>query len=370
MPQIVVDLNTKVVPRTQKIWIVHAGRTRNYMAFFKEENAVFLEFPGFDLRPEQADDDAAIRQRLRYSQALKANRGLVREDGTPIRLADYRGTPDTDVAVHLRTMRHLTSRMRPGDLAVVPGRGLAGNVLFGEVRGEFFPTRTVRLPTYPFADIPVRSVEWLEERSKIDLPRELIALFEKPPAIAEVQRSDITDRFFDFAYQAYLAEGRSWLSIDAPGYDGRDFMSLVPPAQLIAFAIGLYNALDRGQDLAGKSFDEIILRYYDERTLQDAQLKFASPGRYNLKDRNGDLGRFINVVIALAMSGALTACGAGVDVTNSKAPPADADGHAAIAQMITTAGQSVGGDALDQAQRTGQTAHARLGLQVPARVQR
>ena len=285
MANITVDLNSKIVPAEQRIWIVHPGRNRSHIDTFLFEGAVFLEFPGLELRPDHLQDDGDLRQRIRYAQAVKANRGFVRDDGSPIRVADFTAQPDTDVAVHLRTVKHLTDRMKKGDLVVVPGRGAGGNVLFGEVAGSFFPQQSIQVPSLIYAKTPVRRVNWVQERSKLELPADLIRYFEKPPAIAEVARDHISERFFDYAYDAYSTGDRSWVSLEAPAYDGSDFLSLIQPPQLIALAVSIYRAMETGADLSGLSYDEIIRRHYDDDALADAQMRFASPGRYNLRWR-------------------------------------------------------------------------------------
>ncbi|MFC7378274.1 hypothetical protein [Brevundimonas sp. GCM10030266] len=368
MSTITVDLNSKVVPAAQKIWIVHPGRNRSHIDTFESAGVVFLEFPALALRPEIIADDSLLRQRIRYSTAVKANKGFVRDDGTPIHIADYPTAADTDVSVHLRTVKHLTTRMMAGDLVIVPGRGAGGAVLFGEVAGSFFPQKSIRAAGLPFADTPVREVNWLTKRSKLELPAHLVKFFEKPPAIAEVGRDRWSEGFFDFAYDAYSTDARSWVSLDAPQYDGSDILSLVPPAELLALAVSLYRAMEQRADLTGLDYDQIIARFYDHDALAEAQMRFQSPGRYNLKDKDAKLAKWINGFVALALAGALSACSNGdhIEFTNKQAPndPANAE----LTAMINMAGQSAGGAVLTKAETQAQHAQSKLGMSAPATV--
>ncbi len=370
MANIKVDLNSKVILPGQKIWIVHSGRNRSHIETFEGEGVIFLEFPGLELRPDILADDNLLRQRIRQSIAIKANKGLVREDGSPIRVSDFATAADTDVAVHLRTVKHLSMRMSAGDLVIVPGRGAGGAVLFGEVAGSFFPQQAINADGMPYALTPVRRVNWLAKRSKLELPAHLVRYFEKPPAIAEVGRERFSEGFFDFAYNAYSTGDRSWVSLDAPKYDGSDFLSLVPPAQLLALAVSLYRAVEQRADLTGLKYDDIIAKYYDEDALAEAQLRFASPGRYNLKDKDALLAKFINGFIALAMAGALTACGNGdtIEFTNQQAP--DDPSNVELTEMINMAGRSAGGDVLQKAENQAAEANRKLGMKTPANVTR
>ena len=368
MKRIVLDLNSKSINALQKIWIVHHGRDRNHRDTFLSEGVIFLEFPGLSLSPKSAQDDSVIRQQLRYSQALKAARGLQRDDGTTIRLAQFGGAAGSDVSIHLRTVKHLISRIKVGDLVIVPTKGSGGRVLFGEVSSEFFPQRNLRIPRLDFADTPVRKVEWLQDRPKLDLPPELAKFFEKPPAIAQVHRDSSTERFFDFAYDAYSTDDKSWVSIEAPKYDGHDFLALIPPAQLFTLAVALYRAVEKRADLNGLTYEEIVLGFYDESALAHAQIKFSSAGRYNFKDKDAQLALFINAFVALAVAGALSACSAGAEIAveNSKSPndPASAD----IREMVEQASRAAGRDVLDRAEAQAREASRKMKMTTPAKV--
>ncbi|VXB41756.1 hypothetical protein [Brevundimonas sp. G8] len=368
MTKFVVDLNSKVIAPEQKIWVVHPGRVRSHADTFLSENAIFLEFPGLTLRPSHLQDDNALRQSIRQSGAVKSNKGFVRSDGSPILLSDFAAAAGTDVSVHLRTVKHLTNRMMRGDLVVVPTRGAGGQVLFGEVSGDFFPQQVIRVPSMPYADVPVRRVKWLQNRLKSDLPSYLVRYFEKPPAIAEVARDKYTESFFDYAYDAYSTASTSWVSVNAPSYDGSDFLGAVAPAQLIALAVALFNAAEKHADVSQLSYDQIVTAFYDENALADAQLKFMSPGRYNLKDRDARLAKFINAFIALALAGALSACGASgnsVAAENSQSPNDPATGDlTAMIGLATKAPKAV----LTRAENQAADSKKKLGLSVPAKV--
>jgi len=370
MANIVIDLNSKIISPSQKIWVVHHGRNRNYLDYFWDQQAVFLEFPGLNLNPVAVSDDSVIRQYVRYAQAIRANKGIVRPDGTPIRIADFPGHTGHDVAIHLRTVKHLASRIIEGDLIMVPGRGAAGEVLLGEAAGPFFPQQTLRVPGIDYAPTPVRKVTWLQRRSKLDMPAQLVRYFEKPPAIAEIPRNPLTEGFFDFAYDAYSMPGRAWLSIDAPKYDGRDFLGVVPPAQLLALAVSIYRALEVGADISGLDYDQIIAAFYSEDILADAQVTFASPGRYNLKDKDGYLAQFINAFVAAAMAGALTACSAGANVDTHNSLAANDPSSAVIGEMIQQAAHSTGGAVLAKAEKQASDASRKMNLKPPAKARK
>lgn len=367
---ITLDLNTMVIPDSKKIWIVHTGRNHNHYNTFKDENCIFLELPDLKLTEDILADDSALRQRIRYSHMIRAMKGPVRQDGSEIKLNDFNGKPGSDVSVQLRTVKHLALRIQDGDLIIVPGKGLRSQVLLGEADGSFFPQKTIRPAGMLYAEVPVRKVRWTStDRSKLDLPAELIAFFEKPPAIAEVPRSFTTEKFFDFAYESYLKSAYSSGSILAPKYDGHDFKSFVVPAELIILAVSIYCAYASGEKISGLQTHEIILKYYKNDALADARTKFASPGRYNFTDKDRRLAMFIMAFTALAMSGELTACKNdpnSVTTINSKAN--DDPTTSKIDEIIKLSCKDAGEDVLEKAQNQAKDSHQKLNLKTPAKV--
>jgi len=301
---ITLDLHARRIDDNASIWIVHSGRNSQLLDFFESNNLVVLEYPGLDLRPQIVSDDAAIRQRLRRSQAIRANKGLTRQDGTPILLQQFRDTPDTDVAVALRTVLHLTTRMKSGDLVIAPGKGSQSRVLFGEVDGAFDTGLAVRSPGIPYANVPARSVKWLNTtRLKRDLPPSLQRYFEKPPAIARVARDQFSERFYDHAYKSYINKNTSWAVIDAPTYDGTDLRATLEPTSLVVFAVSLLCAEESGDNYSALTYDQIVATYYNVDDFYKLAVAYNSPGEYPAKARDAVRALALAGIIALAAAG-------------------------------------------------------------------
>lgn len=368
--QVTIDLHAKRIAPDADIWIVHSGRNSQLLDFFEQNQLVVLEYPGLDLQPQVLGDDAAIRQRLRRSQAIRANKGLTRSDGTPILLTQFRDTPDTDVAVALRTVRHLTTRMKPGDLVVAPGKGSQSRVLFGEVDGMFDPSLTTRTPGISYADVPARSVRWLSTKNlKRDLPPYLQRYFEKPPAIARVPRDRFSENFYDHAYKSYIKDNTSWAVIDAPQYNGTDLRATIEPTSLVVFAVALIAAAESGDDYSTLNYSQIIDKYYDVSAFEKLAVSYNSPGEYPAKARDAVRALVLAGIISVAAVGGLSACSqpnAHVSVTNSEAP-ADPT-NPIVERMINRAIEGAGGAALAEADAKGQRSHASVNLTAPAEV--
>lgn len=317
------DLNTVVIPRERKIWVVHPGKNKKFFADFQERNRIFLEYPDLSVTQKLLDDDTELRRRIRYSLELMRYDGLTRSDGTTISVSDLDGDSSNNVAVYLRTVKHLFQNMDEGDLVIVPGWGAYARVLFGEVVGPVNFNQKDRIYPHAYADIQYRNVKWLStDRTKAELG-DLVKYVNKPPAIAEVGRNPATDEFFDFAYDSYVMEDKSWSTITAPKYRSNDPSAISDSVKIVEFAVASFWAMERGQSLSGLTFDEIIEKYYSTEGIEHFGLSYASPGRLDFKARNTRLSIYVAAVVALASVGGISGCkatGQPIDVENSETP--------------------------------------------------
>ena len=367
---ITLDLHATRIDPNADMWIVHSGRNSQLLDFFEQNNLIVLEYPGLDLTPQTVGNDAAIRQKLRRSQVIRAHKGLTRMDGSPILLNQFRDDPDTDVSVALRTVLHLTTRMKPGDLVIAPGKGSQSRVLFGEIDGAFDPQISVRSPGLDYADVPARSVKWLStDTLKRDLPPFLQRYFEKPPAIARVGRDQFSETFYDHAYKSYIKGDTSWAIIDAPTYNGTDLRATIDPTSLVVFAVSLICASESGDDYSSLSYDQIVTQYYDVSEFYKLAVSYNSPGEYPAKARDPVRALVLAGLISLAAAGGLSGChqpNTQVTVTNSQAP-ADPS-NAVVERMINRAVDGASGRALAEADAKGTRARASVDLTAPPEV--
>lgn len=364
-----VDLQTVVIPRERKMWVVHPGKNKKFFADFRANNRIFLEYPGLDLNERLIGDDPELRRRIRYSLDLIRNEGLVRPNGSQIRLADFEGDAKANVAVYMRTVKHLFTNMQPGDLVIVPGWGAYAPVLFGEVVGDVNFNLRDRIFPHMFADIQFRNVKWLStSRTKPELG-ELVRFVNKPPAIAEVARDAETERFFDFAYDAYVMDGQSWSTITAPRYRSNDPGAISDSLKVIEFAVATFRAIESGQDISGLSLDEVIERFYSTEDIEHFGLSYASPGRLDFRSRNARLSLWVAVMIALSGAGALTGCKASaehISIENSKTQSPELNAHIE-GQVDVLVGQISEPTAV-QVERMGQHAQQATGITSPVEV--
>lgn len=359
----VIDLRAKRIDDTSSIWVVHTGRNSQCFDIFEENGIVLLEYPDLRFTSEGLGDDARMRRLIRRSQAIRANRGLTRENGDPILAAEFLDEPEPSITVALRTIRHLAERMKVGDLVLTPGKGTEARILIGEVAEEFNFNGDFRPPHMSYASVPYRKVNWLsKDNLKRDLPPKLQKYFEKPPAIARVQRDAITNQFFDFAYRSYVSSEACWSIAVAPTFDGTDLRSVLGPTSLVVFAVSLVNAAESGNDYSNLSYEEIIARYYNAEDFIKLSVSYNSPGEHPAKSSNYK-AMFVAGFIALAACGALGAVAiddGGVQVVNSISDTHLVD--PTVQRMINNAIAGASPEALNVADSKGVAAAREVGF--------
>ena len=160
-----VDIATKIIAPETGIWVVFPGRSRRLLNAFHGHNAIFLETPGLDLRPEKANDVAAIRQRVRMSHAIQQYLRATGPTKTPSRNPDsYEDGPleDGSLTVLATNIRKMFAKMKVGDLIIVPDK-LFAPIYFAEVVSDFLAKDTISIERYGNERIPVRKIRWLND---------------------------------------------------------------------------------------------------------------------------------------------------------------------------------------------------------------
>jgi hypothetical protein len=369
-PVIEIDLDTKVISSKQKIWVVHAGTDKRLLRDFNDKNIVALEFPGLDLDVNVLRNPVMLRQRIRYSEALKRARGLTNAGGGTITRALYSGAPANDTTIPLRVIRHMFHNMNAGDLVITPTGGLHEPVIFGEVRAPFNPNEKVRLSRYNFADANARGVRWLDTNATLaDIPYAISDRIRRPPAVRQLARDKSTERLFDFAYKSYIKAGEGWSLISAPGYGGADPLALVAPTELVAFCVALYNASKMSANISSLSFDQIIAQYYDASDVERFGSKFASPGRFSFLSSDAALSVYVTAAVAALVLGASAFGSAQRPTVEIQNTAGGADTEISQSQMqLNYALNALGDAALKEALEKADTSRRQVNLKSDAKV--
>ena len=326
-----IDLRTKIVDPAQQIWVVFPGRRRRFFEEFKETSRLFLELPGLGLsnalREDGSFDDHELLKRVKRSMSYGTYEDSLRA-GNPIEVpADQLNQYHVDredgrVRTMFGCVNGLFQRMKAGDLVVVPGKGAYGEVLFGEVEGNFSRDDNIQFGRFGDHSINTRRVRWIKNISeRRELPRHIARHLERPPAVHQIQRSLKNDRVFGVAYESYMTHATAETIIRAPEYSGKNPLETLSFQRLLAALTAVYFAKQEGIDPAQieeMTLDSFTNRYLPDEAFLEYQFSFASPGFVRARPRLVSLAVFLTAAVPLALAGINNmADGESIFVTNS-----------------------------------------------------
>ncbi|GEM_PF-5500064 len=367
------DINTKFISDEVQIWAFHAGHNKKYFNEFAELEANFLDLPGFPFAPAVIENDELVKKALVMSEAFRQFGRGVLADPPSRNINDYNVNPDDERSLRtgVTNVRRFAQEIQPGDIIICPPRRQYDHLLIGISQEVLNPEATVQI--HPFEGYPFtyRRVEWLPTRhTKRSLSDTLAVRMENPHAIIKIDRREFGDEVFSLAFKNYLTSQNSKLDIDCPHYRGKNPLETLAAQELIAFFAALYFLYEENRlnEIAGKTFDEIITDYYDEEVISGLVPKLNSPLLYRLISRRRLLASFIAGGIALSAAGALNA-----DVLNDLRLSNSAEAEMGYAEdelrdILQSTVRATSPQALAKANQKGRKGQEEVGLKTAARI--
>ncbi len=324
------DISAKIVPPTQRAWVVHAGRSRVNYKDFVENEIVFLEIPYIKLDKETLTSRASLRRTIRRAIAWRDHKETTGSNEPSAQLKDYEdGTFSDDSLQTLSgSINRLYGTAKVGDLVIVPGReiyeGFSRSVVrIGEIITDFNPEETYSGGRASTQSVPIRRVRWLSVMPRREVSTVLERKIGKPPAVREIKIEKDTEDLLKYAYELYIYDGNSSSLITGDRYDGRDFVLLNKSSDIIAFLVSAHAALlkEGNATLNIDDIDSFSHRYFSDASIDNIEVAFASPGHWRIIGATVSLAAFVSLGIAVFTSGmSATELMGGVEVTNSIAP--------------------------------------------------
>lgn len=369
---IIVDLKSKLLPFSHKIWALHAGTGRQYFDIFKKEDAVFLELPGFRASDETFSDRALIRRHLRMADAVQDYIRRAANDGVAppspsTEPSDYSlRAGDRSFNARAGNVEALYREARPGDLLAIPGgRGQYGSVHFAEIASPFDHQDTVDFGFFAGFPIPVRKIRWLGRATqKRHLSELLSKRLENRHAIIRIQRHLFEAEVYGHAYANYATSSQSKADFFGPSYTSEDAFDIFPAARLIRFLVAASIAVESGNaaDLERHSVDNIIERFYDRHLIADFKIDFSSPGRFTIISKRNTLAIIVASGVAVAVASLPQQLVRQLDVVNSEAHAADEDPEE-YKERFKQLMNSLGKSQYEEMLQAGRDAKKAIGLQ-------
>ncbi|MBA1157939.1 hypothetical protein [Microvirga mediterraneensis] len=368
-----IDIATKIVPEDQRIWVVFSGSRRQHYEYFLDNSLVFIDYPGIALTRKSLESMDAIRQHVRMAIALNEyHRSGVQKRPPSRNPKRYSDAPFEEHSSRVRAgnVRRLYKEVRAGDLVVVPGAAFQP-VLFGEVTDDFDPKNQVSVPGRDYLPIQYRSVKWTRtDVSRSDIPVDLQRYFLKPPAVAEIARTDTTERLYSFAYDSYILRDRSFTFFPGPNYSGNDPLETSEANQLISYFVAAYSAIERDEidDFVSLSMLDAIAEYYDKELLESYVQVFRSPGYFSMMTKVTLLAAFVASRVTIATTNVLPAVMKdGIKITNSATAKPNKDQEHLEAQMNLLM-KSLKEPQLNEMRAKGKNAKKKLGLKAQSKI--
>lgn len=157
-----IDLQAPTIPATTRVWRLFPGNGYLFLPHFIEQNAAFLDLPGFVLPDGPIATAPDLVDRLAFSQAVRAE---LYENGPDaeidLNLGNFRGAKRTKARGRIRqAIINILSEAKTGDIIVVPsslsdGRINIGRIVDDDIGEALFERK------YGLYLLPSRNVRWL-----------------------------------------------------------------------------------------------------------------------------------------------------------------------------------------------------------------
>ncbi|MBD2751216.1 hypothetical protein IC232_31790 [Microvirga sp. BT688] len=368
-----VDIQTKIVPDNQRIWVVFSGRRRQYYEFFALHNMIFLDYAGLNINEQALSSKGITRQHIRMAISLQEYYRSDSSRGVPSSNPNsYDDSPfeEHSSRVMAANVKKLYGEAKVGDLIIVPGTAFQP-VLFGEITEPFNPNATVHAPGKDYLSVQYRHVSWLRtDVARVDIPYDLQKYFLKPPAISELPRNPINNRIYSYACSSYILPNVSFAFLAAPNYSGTNPLETLDANILITYFVAAYSAIDRGEIEKFSNLDlyDAITEYYNHELVSSYVQVFRSPGFFSLTAKAALLAAFVSACTTLAMTNISPAqLQQGITISNSASPSRTSE-ETILQEQIDLFMKSMKEQQLKELKERGRKAKSQLDLRTQAKV--
>lgn len=343
---LLLNYNTPVISKDQKIWVVHPGKGRRLLKQFRESNKIYLELPDTAFTSEvnsltynsymkkkavkdlvRKNANRALESKNLFSSSenvslpgLDLLGGLERYDSKPPLNPELQKQFGPTVGL----LGRFFIQMKEGDLVLVPGRGGSrSSVLCGLVTSGISETNTVPLAKFGNRKAQARNVKWIYNIERRDqLSDGVFRKLSRPPAVQEITEENDKLTVYEAVFENFIVGDTSRALVFARDYDGRDPTALHPlnvlSKALLAAAhcrdVGKLDELANATDVA-----DFAQKFYDPSLLENYTLSFSSPGQTGIFPRKPQHGLIVSAMIAMTLaSPGLSGCaGQSIQSTNT-----------------------------------------------------
>lgn len=206
---VVLDIRAKKVDEDAQIYVARPGGNYRFFELFVENNFVGPDLPGLDLPAFEDIEEVSLAAHVARAAAIRrwhlAGR---REDLAPERAIDeyLNQKSSRSVSQLTRVARAYFSRMKEGDLIIVPPGSFRAHAHIGELSAPPNVVYDLSTDRYGRDQLQGRRVNWLASFPKSDLPASTLDALQKPSPLIALPR-DYMPKIFRRAYGTYYGGG-------------------------------------------------------------------------------------------------------------------------------------------------------------------
>ena len=219
MDQVSVDIRTRIVQPTLRIWRLFPGSDYMFFSTFEQQSAVFLDFPGLSLEEGPVEENSLhLAERIMIARAVRDWAWtVVRAQRRGEDLSSESG-PDRNIEIYTEQRRPrglgndkgavagLFGKAQQGDLVIVPSPMRTRRVLIGEFLDKPETRISVTTPHYGSEKILARRVHWFPPVNELELPERVSEVIRRPnPFVAFDIR--MYGEIFDKSFGTYVHNG-------------------------------------------------------------------------------------------------------------------------------------------------------------------
>jgi hypothetical protein len=358
-----VDIHTKLVADTTRIFVVRPGAQYRLFNQFVDASFVGPELPSLDLpKFKELSEVEDLAERVMRSVAIRRWHSSQRDVPPPERdLETYKSrVADRATSQFLRVVRGYFQDLQQGDIVIVPPVNFRGMAQIGEITSPPNIFRELVVQRYPGEPLSGRQVRWLASIPKSDLPAQTLDALQKPSALFLLTRS-AWPMIFRRAYGSYSTadEYSSRFEITSETFKTSDDL----------YIQAFFNFVVANTDLVGRG-EKSILNFKDGAF---TDLKAISPDLYTNVNSPGGLSLksalitpiVIATMLALAVNigpEAATAAAEGQIVFGNSMAPANDPCVARVSEQVVTQLQLLGYDKWAEACQYVREAAERTGI--------
>lgn len=305
-----IDIKARFIDDKAKVYILFPGPGYRYFNTMEQEEAVFLDIPGFPIFqtgdvPQRSDIIKSIVVSDRVRDWHSHNRPLDKE---PERRLDY--VKDYNVTQWRQQfgamVENFFNNIKLGDIIIVPGPKEESNVLFGEIIDAPGSSFAVQAPFYDDEYIPARKVRWIQRIQRRGLPRWLDNKIPNQNPLRQIERSQY-QYIFDLMYERYYYDKRFAVKMRT---ESREFSALDSYLlnQVVLYITALHESLHDGhiKDIDKRSMSDVVSSIVFSSDIPEQRVIIQSPGFIVLDAKN-----VIPMVAGVFMAMSAATAGAG-----------------------------------------------------------